>query len=282
MTQCSGWQSPGWSNTNLLVNWDFRNPVNQRGQKSYGSGYGIDMWPTSFNANTTVTLTDEGITIANEGQSTSYLRQYLEVPLEENSYICSTKVKSISGAVYVTYHYTDNTSSLTKKLIEGMNTYPIIADKKIDRVQYQVVAGASIGIEAVKLEVGSISTLALDLMQPSDYAAELRKCQRYFYNIGDGSAWSVLARGFMQNTNDAYVSVLTSEPMRVAPSIQWGGELNISTGVKGNKVNDIRLNQFTDEYVGLIATTGGLTSEQYVELTKNNDGNAFLWLSAEL
>ena len=70
--------------------------------------------------------------------------------------------------------------------------------------------------------------------------------------------------------------------MRVAPSIQWGGELNISTGVKGNKVNDIRLNQFTDEYVGLIATTGGLTSEQYVELTKNNDGNAFLWLSAEL
>jgi len=287
MTQCSGWQSPGWSNPNLLVNWDFRNPVNQRGQTSYTTEtnivYSLDCWQIGGNGSLNI---EDG-----------YIRVFRKIDfenmfqkIEKTSELAGKTITfsvCMGGQANMTLNVNNNYPAYAFKREEGIEIVELSYTLPEDLNNLEVIIqppedNTSFDLYAVKLEVGSISTLALDLMQPSDYAAELRKCQRYFYSTGGGSAWSVLARGFTQNTNDAYVSIQIPVPMRVSPSIQWGGEMNISTGGRSNKVNSIRLNQFTDEYVGLIATTEGLISEQYVELMKNNDSNAFLWLSAEL
>ena len=48
-------------NDNLLGNWYFGNPVNQRGKTSYaGTGYGVDMWYTT-GATLSVDVTAEGV-----------------------------------------------------------------------------------------------------------------------------------------------------------------------------------------------------------------------------
>ena len=53
--------SPGFR-PNLLDNWYFRNPVNQRGQTNYaGTGYTIDRWRTNFSGDTVV-INEDGIT----------------------------------------------------------------------------------------------------------------------------------------------------------------------------------------------------------------------------
>ena len=49
------------SNPNLLDNWYFADPINQRGETEYtGSGYSIDRWRTNFSGDT-VAVTNNGI-----------------------------------------------------------------------------------------------------------------------------------------------------------------------------------------------------------------------------
>ena len=63
------------SNPNLLDNWYFGNPVNQRGQTSYAEmGYTVDRWKNS-SGNTSVLVTDSGLTMVG---GTAYLTQKVE------------------------------------------------------------------------------------------------------------------------------------------------------------------------------------------------------------
>lgn len=77
-------------------------------------------------------------------------------------------------------------------------------------------------IQAVKLEVGSVSTLALDLMQPADYASELRKCQRYLqiYNV---PLW-------FYTPYEWYAETIfdLQEEMRIIPSFSYEGNIEIT------------------------------------------------------
>ena len=54
----------GWSNPNLLINWYFADPVNQRGQKTYtNDGYTIDKWYVAQrDYGTSVIVDDIGVT----------------------------------------------------------------------------------------------------------------------------------------------------------------------------------------------------------------------------
>ena len=62
----------GWSNPNLLDNWYFADPVNQRGQTSYeNTTYTIDRWLATGNGQT-VSLTDEGLKIAFKDNANEY------------------------------------------------------------------------------------------------------------------------------------------------------------------------------------------------------------------
>lgn len=53
--------------------------------------------------------------------------------------------------------------------------------------------GQAIGIRAVKLEIGTVSTLALDYVP--DYATELLKCQRYFYTTFANATYTPFGLG---------------------------------------------------------------------------------------
>ena len=181
-------------NPNLLDNWYFANPVNQRGQTSYiGAGYGIDRWKSS-NSNLSVNLTGDGIVLSS-GSDAGYLAQYFDggIPIED-SYTISALVEAITGTAYFQAVYSDGTYGTAMKLTTGLNALTVKAAKTISRVLFQINAGASVTVKAAKLELGSQQTLAHKdtsgnwvLNEIPDYGEQLLRCQRYFqlYSAAD-------------------------------------------------------------------------------------------------
>lgn len=188
----------GWSNPNLLDNWYFADPINQKGSLEYvGAMYGIDRW-LSNNASLTVTVNPgESLTLTSTGSSTVYFRQSFETSLPEMDLVLSAVVLDSNenggrNSMYVCYD--DGTFSATAAL-RGSGCYslhvPAAKGKKVYRVQFNVAAGGSLTLLAVKLEAGSRQTLAYQDADgswrlkdpPPNRAMELAKCQRYQYAI---------------------------------------------------------------------------------------------------
>ena len=223
MTQCSGWQSPGWSNPNLLVNWDFRNPVNQRGQTSYTTEtnivYSLDCWQIGGNGSLNI---EDG-----------YIRVFRKIDfenmfqkIEKTSELAGKTITfsaCMGGQANMTLNVNGNYSAYAFKREEGIEIVELSYTLSEDLNNLEVIIqppedNTSFDLYAVKLEVGSISTLALDLMQPSDYAAELRKCQRYLQVI---KADGILELGNLHtyDIDAGYFSFPLVCTMRIKPTL---------------------------------------------------------------
>ena len=157
------------SNPNLLINSDFRNPVNQRGKTSYWKPsswtYNVDRWSHILNS---VILNSGYIRIYNDtGETgTTYFKQIFEHPLEQNDYTVTVNVKEITGTVQVNDFGT---------LIKGINVFTV-KNTSLIQLQLNLVGESSIELEYIKLEQGSIATP----FAPRPYAEELAMCKRYY------------------------------------------------------------------------------------------------------
>ena len=182
-------------NPNLLDNWYFGNPVNQRGQTSYsGIGYCIDRWKM-VSSGMSVTLTDEGLTIEDTAGAVPSLifdqiwdddtkAQYLGKTIT-----CSVLVKSISGSIVVQAGERSmvmTAPGLHSFLIKsyGNSSYAIRF--------YNTTVNAKCTILAAKLELGDTQTLAHQdangnwvLNEIPDYGEQLRRCQYYSRFFGE-------------------------------------------------------------------------------------------------
>ena len=169
----------GSSNLNLLDNCGFT--INQRGLSSYtGNAYTVDRWRFQNNAGTCNVVTG-GITFTNSASGYGYFTQILDFTID------SAKTYTLSiiadGQLYSTrnggsgitlpsglYLYFANSTQITIRVPGNLNSSEVIS--------------------AVKLELGSVSTLANDVAP--NYAEELAKCQYYFYRFnGLVSAYTV-------------------------------------------------------------------------------------------
>lgn len=189
-------------NPNLLDNWYFGNPVNQRGQTEYSAvGYTIDRWKAIANAFST-TITDEGISIS--GKQFQYILQNIENPerLNGKTVTISVLIKNPDGAVRINLHNQTTDVGLFKDFpasngftLVQYTTTPSIS--KGDIAFVGIYPGAnnatdprSCVVQAVKLELGSQQTLAHQdengnwvLNEIPDYGEQLRRCQRYFIRL---------------------------------------------------------------------------------------------------
>lgn len=194
--------APQLSNPNLLDNWYFGNPINQRGQTSYtGVGYGIDRWTFDNNSgNATILITDDGIKFVNNSAATGIGAINQKLPPELYSALAGKTVTlSILGksskAQRVLFYVNDaifaangsaggnnaRLTTLTATLPQTINNFSIY-------VYGASEAGAGEGyISAAKLELGSQQTIAhqdengnWQLNEIPDYGEQLARCQRYF------------------------------------------------------------------------------------------------------
>lgn len=188
-------------NPNLLDNWYFGNPVNQRGQTEYtAQGYSIDRWYIKSNA-TKITLLTDGIKMG-KAISNGYamFSQYVEDIIEGSpltlSAICEDKLGVATSGENWTYPTEGETNIAVKYLqvLSGANIAIIAAAQSNGLVRVAFYFGGSLDVtlaqtilKAVKLELGDVQTLAHQndsgnwiLNEIPNYADQLARCQRYF------------------------------------------------------------------------------------------------------
>ena len=212
------------SNRNLLDNAWFT--VNQKGFTS-GSGatisnkYIIDRWKCSSISPSTnaIALSSGVLTFTLVSQSgTSYIEmiQKFENTLQNGTYTVSFLLSN--GDMY-SGNITFSGSSVTKKINLSGNTYcnTTVSSDSIALV-FATPSGtsATISLKAVKLELGSTSTLAYDTAP--DYTTELLKCQRYLQKVTNSS---IICMRSMRNDKLWWGEIELPVPMRATPTFTY-------------------------------------------------------------
>lgn len=248
------------SNKNLLDNWYFPNAVNQRGAAVYRSeGFTVDRWKLSLWPSSTTGAyaypNKSDLTLHSEtAQGTAcscYLEQTLENPskLAGKTVTLSAKLRNTTTVAGdpILRIYTDKgvyksdyiRTSDAGKIVTLTTTLPA----NITALSVGIGAYASYGgdgnfnlaIESMKLEVGSISTLANDT--PPKYSEQLLECQRYYIRFAsDGGQWLMGA----SNGTTLYAPLHLPVPMRVSPTFGYSN-VNIYPYVSSGKVEITKL-----------------------------------------
>ena len=194
------------TNKNLLHNWDFRNPVNQRGQSSY-SGiniYSIDRWQVENGV--TLIVNDGYITLENASGTTNAIRQDLE-----QGHIFNGKTLTLSVCIKGVYRINlyripsgggainlgGNTGTAVDWEVRTV-TVTVSGLEYLDKLRVYIrceQSGGSVLVQSAKLELGSVSTLAND--PPADYQEQLSLCKPVISTVaptnylGNDGQWQV-------------------------------------------------------------------------------------------
>ena len=206
--------APQLSSPNLLDNWYFANPVNQRGQTSYtGSGYMIDRW---YADEIVLAISSGAIRVSRSsvGQWYARIMQNLETELSKEiagkTCTLSALVKSVSGigqAHLSLFNLSDNVSAtnIYVYLTGGIDLITVTfvvpesySGKSLGAFFYPDVDDShrsnGCDVYAIKLELGSQQTLAHQdadgnwvLNEIPDYGEQLARCQRYFQTFATES-----------------------------------------------------------------------------------------------
>ena len=218
------------SNPNLLDNPWFT--VNQRGITTLSEGgdvYTVDRWMKSASTIIFALSNDGTVSLTNTGTATPEWRQRIEPDFAER-YLNGRKFTlSVlkDGVVYSatdTYDYSAN--EILARIDIGdayveLRNLPTLTYRCFVRVIFKANTQNKTvsGILAIKLEIGSVSTLAMDTAP--NYQQELAKCQRYFERIG-GSANEMFGSGLYESTTQ-FTAAIKIQPKRIDPSVSLNG-----------------------------------------------------------
>jgi len=186
--------------------------VNQRGQTEYATGqtsiYTVDGWMIGWN--TKLTVMEDGITLSSMAEGgVSYILQHAEE--------CKAGTRTISVVADEKMYCTSGTGFIS--INEEIEVS--VSDDLKNNISEVIIKPNGHKISAAKLELGPISTLALDLMQPytpQDYQRELMECQRYFYMLKGGRGVAA-AQGYRQAQNLCRLTFTLPTEMRTLPTI---------------------------------------------------------------
>lgn len=237
----AGPRGPG-SNPNLLDNWYFADPVNQRGKSAYptSDGYTIDRWHVGWDKD--LTLENGGVRLSTATAAYSPLSQRLESSrvrpgskltlsflVSEMScgsvevFIAQNDSGNAGNILGVAHFKAPGLASVTVTVPETPAGSLLNCYFAID-AQAQGGTAGSVKIVAAKLELGDTQTLAHQDADgnwvlndpPPDRATELAKCQRYFLRLeGDGALMVCES----EQKNVMKVRIPTPVTMRTAPAV---------------------------------------------------------------
>ena len=218
------------SNPNLLDNWYFGNPVNQRGQTSYsGAGYGIDRWIQD--GSITTLLTNDGLQITNSSDVAFGISQIFETNYSGKTLTAS--ILTEPGTVVVVWCNLNQIAVLQADS-GGLATISFVTPTNdISRISLSVGKGTFL-FKAAKLELGTTQTLAHQengnwvLNEIPDYGEQLARCQRFRFQQDTYWGAAMLAL----NTFALWGSVQFPVTMRTIPAIEKVYVRNMHTGAE--------------------------------------------------
>lgn len=234
----------GYSKRNLLDNWDFRNPVNQRGKTSYTGGvYTVDRWKNSFTSQQQTEIVSKGIKVGMQESGTlsaaADLTQWYDniAGLLGKQVTLSAMIEETTaanaGILLIAYDSANAAMGMTQSepatgpgLVSITAVIPETAARisatlrGLDKRNGDPNTAYTI-FSAAKLELGPISTLAND--GPADYGEELAECLRYFERIYNPGNATKMQLGFSGTSSAAIDVGLEYNTKRIRPSIVPSG-----------------------------------------------------------
>lgn len=266
------------SNPNLLINPWFT--VNQRGFTS-GSKYilwtyTIDMWKALTQSNGSISVTANVVKLTPPSGDNALIEQVVENITDLNGSTLTASLMLNNGTILQgTVTSFDSTSTTVFVDESDIKIYYNAATTGL-----RVAVTSEKYIKAVKLELGSVSTLAND--SAPDYTTELLKCQRYFYRVKAETSYCVLGIIFIDSATVAIHFVRNSVPMRTKPTASYSGSWNIAKNSNTNyAVSDISVRNNSDgNNIVLTLTSSGMTPGEGT--LYNSSNSAYIDLSAEL
>nr|DAQ86710.1 MAG TPA: hypothetical protein [Caudoviricetes sp.] len=210
--------SGGGVNPNLLDNWYFGRPVNQRGQTEYtgNAACTIDRWWTQYEI--TLSIVDGGIKIGGKWD----VQQYFETTLPNATYTLSLLYKDRTGSDPLRLligNRTDGDLAQTESKDASGILSVTFSTAKLNKVNFGFTGSTdnSATIIAIKLELGDTQTLAHKengvwvLNEIPDFREQLARCQRYCVAFKQYDAF------FPDGETDFIVEL--PRPMRTSPTI---------------------------------------------------------------
>lgn len=277
----------GGVNPNLLDNWYFGNPVNQRGQTGYtgDATYSIDRWWTQYE--TTLSIVDGGIKIGGKWD----VQQYFETTLPNATYTLSLLYKDRTGSDPLRLligNRTDGDLAQTESKDASGILSVTFSTAKLNKVNFGFTGSIdnSATIIAIKLELGDTQTLAHKenekwvLNEIPDFGEQLRRCQRYLVKLGSSTGYEIVGTGTARNSSTCNIVVPIPVTMRAVPAAILSGRLVLRNSDDANPVCTsvvVDANGVGAMYLACTANvTAGASYDAYLA-----PGN-YLFLSADL
>ncbi|MDY3691849.1 MAG: hypothetical protein SO072_07750 [Dysosmobacter sp.] len=223
-------------NPNLLDNWYFGNPANQRGQTEYNTmNYAIDRWRTwDSPASTWLKIVDGGVQIAYACYQ--FFEQYIYKALIGKKVTISIlfadgklfyKSFDVSKSAEAWYSVIVDYGGVSRVVLGVNPSNTADNGSNFFRIQSSTPGTLSDTILAIKLELGSQQTLAHQDESGNwvpneipDYGEQLARCQRYFRREKNNTT-SRLAFGIGLPLSTAYLVMnkQIGRPMRAYPAV---------------------------------------------------------------
>jgi len=223
---------------NLLHNWDFRNPVNQRGQETYFAPIGVintlDRW--ILQSGTVILCAQNGITLERTSATSQWTFFNQRIAFSDR-----LVGRTVTGSVMLG---SGEVVSGTWTVPSGAFDFPpenLSSNFRFNlhrgqsgEIQFRIYTapsnapiGTRLEIMAVKLENGAVSTLANDL--PMDFARELSICQRYQVELNQHRrTFSFFGMGVARSTTEVRIIGSVTTNMRLFnPSIAQQNNLEL-------------------------------------------------------
>lgn len=287
--------APGMTNPNLIDNPWFR--VNQRGETVYTTtGYTVDRWKlnTKTNANASVTVESDGVQLYATGGTWIDFRQPIEFPERLNGktvtlsidanaeYIKSIELKNLTTNKTILSINVGSTNG--RKIISkscNIQSDEISADDIVCVMVFMTGSSAyevcSAMVYAIKLEQGSVSTLAYDI--PPDYGEQLVRCQRYYQRFTIPNINKSIGFAVARSSTLAAVMFNLLQPMRTLPTMSCTATFKLLGDVTKTAITPAKENAFTN-MVRLNFTTSGLTANALYFAASDSVG--YMEFSADL
>lgn len=224
------------SNPNLLINGDFG--VNQRGKTSYTGtnsvSYTVDRWALYWSEGFSYDVSTKTITATSNGSIIQYMEDSKN--LLGKTLTLSCKVNDVLYSKTATLNSSYNANTYVIDFDIGNTGFKLQLywhnELSIFRVMIATnSAPASISVDYVKLEIGSVATP----FSPRPYAEELALCQRYFQALKGNLKYITFADGGCtgKTTTDGvttynfWFNLPYTVPMRTNPSVSLKSTLTI-------------------------------------------------------
>lgn len=270
LSQLASYLGNKFSNPNLLINPDFE--INQRGSTTYTTGYTVDRWKVAG-----ATLNAKTKTLSNSNSASGTFLQSLENK-PTGTFTVTLNVASVTGTVK--FSWKDGSTYKTGAVIsKGLNTYTFTASS-LTWVGIDVASGASIQLDYMKLEQGSVAT---HFVTPNK-AEELAKCQYYTVIF---EPWRTALNA---NTDSNTVNIDTRCKMRTKPSVSYitlksgtANQFNFASITEASAKMALKANNWnsfidTKGEVVVVNTGTGIKGALYGQVTFDNN----LLLDAEI